>query len=650
MLVDHLNTCAARFCVIPARKRIPCPVDGIQRHSFPIGDIVGVDLPALISPFILVADQILSCRIHRIERLIALRARKGLIIFAAAVRTVVPAEKVMPQKAAIGQVDPFIESDRQRLLRPAARNKRSVARVQMQLKFKRHKARIQGRNRKNVACIDDRDRIAALFRIVPADKFVPVERDGQKGHALAKLDHVRICGIALVIAFKDIADNIGFGFKDRIQIQRFVYVVKAGNIFAAAVRTVVPAEKVMPQKAAIGQVDPFIESDRQRLLRPAARNKRSVARVQMQLKFKRHKARIQGRNRKNVACIDDRDRIAALFRIVPADKFVPVERDGQKGHALAKLDHVRICGIALVIAFKDIADNIGFGFKDRIQIQRFVYVVKAGNIFAAAVFLRIPPEEGISRLACRQQLVHFADPDGDRIFPRCLPAHIVIQDGKERVALLPERIQRYVGSIVAADAVIFCSALRPVVPTEEQAPLPHGLMQQTFRFRRNTRGIAFIEDAASQFIPNGIDRIAPLGIERKICPGAGDPFDGFPGIIWGQIPPLKGIARLFGDGKFHAAALECDRGGDAPAEKSAVQPIIDRIFMRRKDRFHRHVLRDRTGKRHHFSRRVPPADKIVSLPQRRFRHIPGSLGNGNLLPVHRHHVNLRLRGSLPARQ
>ena len=500
MLVDHLNTCAARFCVIPARKRVACPVDGIQRHRFPIGDIVGVDLPALISPFILVADQILSCRIHRIERLIAHRARKGLIIF------------------------------------------------------------------------------------------------------------------------------------------------------AAAIRTIVPAEKVMTQKAAIGQVNPLIKSDRQRVLRPAACNKRSVARIQMQLKFKRHKARIQGRNRKNIACIDGRDRIAALFRIVPADKFMPVERDGQKGHALAKLDHVRICGIALVIAFKDIADNIGFGFKDRIQIQRFVYVVKAGNIFAAAVFLRIPPEEGISRLACRQQLVHFADPDGDRIFPRCLPAHIVIQDGKERVALLPERIQRYVGSIAAADAVIFCSALCPVVPTEEQVPLPHGLMQQTFRFRRNTRGIAFIEDAASQFIPNGIDRIAPLGIERKICPGAGDPFDGFPGIIGGQIPPLKGIARLFGDGKFHAAALECDRGGDAPAEKSAVQPIIDRIFMRRKDRFHRHVLRDRTGKRHHFSLRVPPADKIVSLPQRRFRHIPGSLGNGNLLPVHRYHVNLRLRGSLPARQ
>ena len=130
-LVENGDLFTALLCVEPADKFIPRPVNRMQHYGFAVGNIIRVDLSVFEHAVVFVADEVFFRRIHRIERLIALHARKRLVKFAAAVGAFVPAEEIMPCQAAIGQRYRLPEADRKRMLRSvrAVRRKRTAARV-----------------------------------------------------------------------------------------------------------------------------------------------------------------------------------------------------------------------------------------------------------------------------------------------------------------------------------------------------------------------------------------------------------------------------------------------------------------------------------------------------------------------------------------
>ena len=79
---------------------------------------------------------------------------------------------------------------------PVWRHKRAFNGIERNFIFQRRKARIQPCDPQNVALINDRDLIAALFRIEPAEKFIAgpvdrVQRDGVPVGNVVRVDLAR---------------------------------------------------------------------------------------------------------------------------------------------------------------------------------------------------------------------------------------------------------------------------------------------------------------------------------------------------------------------------------------------------------------------------------------------------------------------------
>ena len=286
------------------------------------------------------------------------------------------------------------------------------------------------------------------------------------------------------------------------------------------------------------------------------RQKHTAARLQRKRKAERLETRIQFGYGKNVRFIDDVDFIAAILRIVPADKFVPVQCNGQQRHAFAVNDGVRIGFLALVPALVDVADHICFRFENRIQIQCVVHSVKVLDVFSASVFLGIPAEEGISRFGSSVQFMYFPRPDGYGIFCLRFSFVQVVVYRKQIVAFLPERIQRHILCRISADALVLFAAVRLIVPPQKHIPFADGIPQRIQTVGRYTFGVFFsVQNAAVQFIADGIHGVAPLCKQFYAFAFTSDLRDRLSGIISRRIPAFKHRAVLFGQKNFQQTAF-----------------------------------------------------------------------------------------------
>ena len=321
---------------------------------------------------------------------------------------------------------------------------------------------------------------------------------------------------------------------------------------------------------------------------------------------------------------------------------MPVQFNGQKRYAFAVNDRIRVGFFALVRALEDVADHICFGLEYRIQIQRFVHPVKVLDIFPAAVLFGIPTEEGVSRSGSPVQFMHFPRPDGYGIFCIWLSAVQVIVYREQIVAFLPERIQRYILCGIPADALVPFAAVRLIVPPQKNIPLADRSFQLVSAGGSYAFGILFsMQNAAVQLVANGVNRIAPLRKQLYVLSRALNLRDRLAGIIRCRVPAFKHRAVLFGQRNFQQTALHRKRILRRLQKIASVQPVIDGIFVRRKNCRIGAVFRDFTRKRNCPAPFVLPADKIVPVARGRLRREPIVFADRNLVAVKRYGIQVR---------